>query len=243
VCAVAVLASAVLLARSRLPRTPRALVSHPAAPVVAWAFAPIVVLFLLSEVKPVFSDTYLTVAVPGLCLALGLAIFSLPRRVRAWALGLVLVSLAAGVAAHWRTQYREDWRAPIRALAHQRAAGDPVLFDTVLGLVPAGYYDPALTSHGGRFFVSQWHDGPMPANVTAVQSPGGYFDVPDGPPSVALVRRLAARSGRLFVVISHATGQGDVLRDSGLAWLGAHCNATVQRYKAVTLVAARACPR
>lgn len=242
-CALVVFASAIVLARDRLPRSAAALISHPSAPVVAWAFAPIIVLFALSQVKPVFSDTYVTVAVPGLCLALGLALCSLPGKWRSWALGLVLVSLAAGVASHWRTQYREDWRTPIRELAHQRAPGDPVLFDTVLGLVPAGYYDPSLTSHGGRFFVSQWHDGPMPADVTAVQSPGGYFDVPEGPPGVALVKRLAARSGRLFIVISHTTGQGDVLRDPGLVWLGAHCSATVQRYKAVTLVAARACPR
>jgi 4-amino-4-deoxy-L-arabinose transferase-like glycosyltransferase len=243
VCAVVVLACAVVLARARLPRTPAALVSHPAAPVVAWAFAPIVVLFALSMVKPVFSDTYLAVAVPGLCLALGVAVVSLPRRLGAGALVLLLASLAFGVAAHAREQYREDWRTPIRELAHLRAPGDPVLFDTSLGLVPAGYYDPSLTSHGGRLFVSQWHDGPMPAGVTALQSPGGYFDVPFGPPSTALVQRLARRTGRLFVVISHTTRQGDILRSPALIWVTAHCSATVQRYKAVTFVAARACPR
>lgn len=242
VCAVLVLAGAVVLARRRLPRTPSALVVHPAAPLVAWAFAPIIVLFAVSMVKPVFGDTYLAPAVPGLCLLLGLAIVSLPRRLGAGALALVLASLAVGVAAHWRTQYKEDWRTPIRELASQRAPGDPVLFDAVLGLVPAGYYDPSLRSNG-RLFVSQWHDGPMPAGVTAVQSPGAYFDVPVGPPSVALVQRLARRTGRLFVVISHTAGQRDVLHSPGLAWVTAHCNATVEPYKAVTYVAARACPR
>jgi hypothetical protein len=204
---------------------------------------PIVVLFAVSMAKPVFGDTYLAVAVPGLCLLVGAAVASLPHRLAAAALVVVLASLAYGIAAHVREQYREDWRTPIRELAKQRAPGDPVLFDTVLGLVPAGYYDPALTSHGGRLFVSQWHDGPMPAGVTALQSPGAYFDVPFGPPGAALVQRLAHRTGTVFVVVSHTSRQGDVLRSPGLTWLAAHCSATVQRYKAVTFVAARACPR
>ena len=242
VCAVIVLGCAVVVARHRLPRTPAALALHPAAPVVAWAFAPIVVLFALSMVKPVFGDTYLAVAVPGLCLTLGLAIVSLPRRVGAGALALVLASLAVGVAAHARGQYKEDWRTPIRELAKVRQPGDPVLFDSVLGIVPSGYYDPSLRSHG-RLFVSQWHDGPMPAGVTGLQSPAAYFDVPDGPPTVALVQRLAGRTGRLFVVISHTAGQADVLRSPGLNWVVARCTTTVQHYKAVTFVAARACPR
>ena len=144
---------------------------------------------------------------------------------------------------HARTQYREDWRTPIRELAKQRAAGDPVLFDAVLGLVPAGYYDPSLRGSDGRLFVSQWHDAAMPANVTALQNPTSYFGVADGPPSVALVQRLAARTGRLFAVISHTHGQGDVVDEPGIAWITGHCTTTVTRYKAVTLVAARACPR
>jgi hypothetical protein len=174
---------------------------------------------------------------------LGLAIVSLPRRASTWAVGIVLASLALGVASHARTQYREDWRTPIRELAQQRQPGDPVLFDAVLGLVPSGYYDPALRAPDGRLFVSQWHDSPMPANVTALQNPNSYFGVPDGPPSVALVRRLAARTGRLFAVVSHTHGQGDVLDEPGLAWIAGHCSTTVQHFKAVTFVAARACPR
>jgi mannosyltransferase len=242
-CALVVLAWALVRVRHHVPRAPRVLVAHPAAPVVVWAFGPILLLFVLSLVRPVFSDTYLTVAVPGLCLLLGLAIVSLPRRASPWAAGIVLASLALGVAMHARTQYREDWRTPIRELAKQRAPGDPVLFDAVLGLVPAGYYDPALRAPDGRLFVSQWHDSPMPANVTALQNPNSYFGVPDGPPSVALVQRLAARTGRLFAVVSHTHGQGDVLREPGLAWIAGHCSTTVEHFKAVTFVAARACPR
>jgi hypothetical protein len=243
VCSAVVLAAAVILARHRLPRTRTAILAHPATPVVAWAFAPIFVLFAISLVKPVFSEQYLTVAVPGLCLAIGLALTSLPARLRAGVAVIVLASLVGGIVLHAREQYREDWRTPIRKLAQLRSASDPVLFDSVLGLVPAGYYDSSLATSGNRFFVSQWHDGAMPANVTALQSPGAYFDVPDGPPSEQLVRRLAARTGSLFVVLSHDSGQGDVLREPGMAWVTSHCTATVQQYKAVTLVAARACPR
>ena len=66
----------------------------------------------------------------------------------------MLGTLALGVALHARSQYREDWRTPIRLLAHERAAGDPVLFDSVVGLVPAGYYDPALRTSRDRLYVS-----------------------------------------------------------------------------------------
>ena len=241
--AAAVLACALVLARRRLPRTLPGLIRHPGAPVVAWAFAPIVVLSLLSLARPVFSETYLTVAVPGLCLALGLAVASLPRRLAAVALVVVLGTLALGVALHARSQYREDWRTPIRQLAHERTAKDPVIFDSVVGLVPAGYYDASLRTGRDRLYVSQWHDAPLPAGVTALQNPDSYFGVPDGPPGVALVRRLAARTGKLFAVISHTTGQGDVLREPGFAWVAAHCTTVIRRYKAVTLVTAVECPR
>jgi hypothetical protein len=240
VCAVAVLAAGLVHGRRAIPRGIRALVAHPATAVAAWAFAPIVVLFALSLVKPVFSDTYLAVSVPGLCLALALAATSLPRRAAAAALAVVLVSLAVGVADQTRRQYREDWRTPVHELSRLRAPGDPVLFDTVVGLVPAGYYDRALTSDG-RLYVSQWHDAPMPPGVTALQSPGGYFAVPDGPPTVPLVRRLAARTGRLFVIVSHTSDQGDVVHGEAVRWLDAHCRTELKRSKAVDLVVASGC--
>ena len=124
-CAAVVIACALVLARHRLPRAPRTLIAHPNAPVAAWAFLPIVLLFALSFVRPVFSETYLSIAIPGLCLALALALVSLPAGVRPWAVAVTLAALAFGIAAHAAEQYREDWRTPIRALARERARCGP----------------------------------------------------------------------------------------------------------------------
>jgi hypothetical protein len=241
-CSLLLLAGALLHARRRLPRSMASALAHPATAVAGWAFAPIAVLLVISLAKPVFSDQYLTPAVPGLCLLLGLAIASLPRRAGVWSLGVLLAALAVGIVDHARRQYFEDWRAPIRQLTALREPGDPVIFDTQLGVVPAGYYDRAFTSPGGRLYVSEWKDSQVPADVTLLGNPLAHSGVAEGPPGVALVRRLSSQTGRLFLVVSHTNGQGDVLRQAGPQWLDAHCRTHVHRYKAVTLVAARACP-
>ena len=56
-------------------------------------------------------------------------------------------------------------------------------------------------------------------------NPGSESGVPNGPPSTALVRRLAGRTGTLFLVLSHTTGQGDILHAPGLLWLEQNCDA------------------
>lgn len=228
-------------ARSGLPRTLGRALAHRRAPLVAWAFAPIATLFVFAQLQPSFSEQYLTVALPGGSLLLAAALVRLPRRVQGPA---VVVALAAALVPVWQhatTQYREDWRGAVHAVAAARHPGDPVLFDTALGLVPAGVYDRAFAARDGRLVVPQWRDEPVPAGVTLLENPGSYFGVPDGPPTVRLVRRLAAATGRAIVVVSHTTGQGDVPREAGLAWARRACTVGERRFKAVVVLVISDC--
>ena len=63
-------------------RAGRALPWPAKAPVIVavWLLAPVLILFLVSQAKPLFVDRYLLPTLPALCLALAMAVccFSLP---------------------------------------------------------------------------------------------------------------------------------------------------------------------
>ena len=65
----------------------------------------------------------------------------------------------------------------------------------------------------------------------AARDPGGYDDSPPGPPTPALISRLA-RDGRLWVVLAEAIDgpQGDVSRGRAMNWARRHCSVRERRW-------------
>jgi hypothetical protein len=120
-------------------------------------------------------------------------------------------------------------------------------------VVAAGRYQQPFASPDGRIAVNEWHDEPLPAGVVLLQNPGGYSDAPEGPPSVPLVRRLAAPTGAFEAALGSLTpAQGDVLRSAGLRWARTHCQVRSESFSAqpvegtdagtaLTVVVARGC--
>jgi mannosyltransferase len=220
----------------------RDVLAHPVTVVAAWAVLPVLVTFALSWLAhPLFIARYMICAVPGACLLIAALIDRAPRRVGAGALIAVLALSVAQIVREARGE-REDMRSAIRALAGERRAGEPVVFDTASGLATAGHYDARLAGARGRLVVSEWRDAAMPAGVSVLDDPGGYHRAPTGPPSAALLRGLARGAGRVWVVFSEVgTTQGDVLRGGGVGWARAHCAVSVRRFPGVDLVSVSRC--
>jgi mannosyltransferase len=229
-------------ARRRLPRSIRGLVLHPYAPVAAWAFAPIVVLFLGSQLQPYYTELYLTASVPAACLVVALCLERLPGVIAPLAVAiLVVASLGTIVANQPPGHDQDDWDGAFDYMTEVRQPGDPVLFDTALGLQPAGYYDPAFAAPDGRLVVPQWGDAEVPENVALLQNPGSYFGVPNGPPSARQLEELVRPTGRAIVMFTHIVDQGDFLDTAGMAWARSRCDVVDRHFRSIDVAVISGC--
>ena len=110
-----------------------------------------------------------------------------------------------------------------RAIIAARPAGAPVVFYEAEGAQAAGYFSRSLASADGGPIVPGWDETPLPPEITLLDSP--HFDrLEKGPPSAALVERLAAStpSGVVVLALRPADPEGP-----GIVWARAHC--TVSR--------------
>ena len=219
---VIVIAAAATLALSRgsLRRRARTALDDPLTFVGAWALWPTAFAFVASQYTPILSIRYLIPAVPGACLLVAACVVRLPRPAAVAALLALLLVPVPALVERSRSVTLGDWRAAVAEVDRLRRPGEPLLLDTAEGIGPAGRYLASLRSPDGLVIVSEWHDARLPAGVTLLQDPGGYSDTAYGPPTPALVRRLAAQTGRLLIVFSYVSGnkQGDVLHDAGVGW-------------------------
>ena len=212
----------------------------PLATLAVWAVAPLLGLWVISQAVPLFQPRYAIGSVPGLCLLVGAAAGRLPRRA---GIGLV-VALLATSAYQLHVQAGEtaaQWSGATRALAEARRPGDPLIVDPFSGLLTAGYYDGALAAPDGDLVVSEWHDRPIPAGVVLLDDPGGYGDVPSGPPTAALIQGLSRATGRVHLLLSDTVGQGDVWESPGLRWARGACEVTRRRFEGVVVVSIARC--
>jgi 4-amino-4-deoxy-L-arabinose transferase-like glycosyltransferase len=211
------------------------------APLVAWTFLPLVVALVISIEHPVFFGAYLVVALPGLCLLVSSGAAHLPARRSAILLGVLVLAWGTGALAMGHPPRVLDYRAAAAWISGARSSSDPVIFDPITKLPAYGYYDAALRAPDGNVVVKEWHDKPMPAGVTGVTDPGGYGDAREGPPSVAMVRSLARRTGREILVIDDPYRQGDVEHGAAVQWLVGHCTVETGRFGGIVVLAARGC--
>jgi 4-amino-4-deoxy-L-arabinose transferase-like glycosyltransferase len=205
------------------------------ATALCWGLLPGAVLLAVSFAHPVFWPRYVIVSLPGLCLVLALAAERLWRS-RAGALTatacVAVVTIAAAVAdVHQRSAVEEGWPAIALWLRHERAPGQPVIVDDASVLPSLGYYDPALRAPNGDLAVQEWHDRPLPAGFVGFKDPGGWGNVPDGPPSLAAFKRLARRGGGgVWMVVAEVDSarQSDPTDGAAVAWARRNCDVQVR---------------
>jgi hypothetical protein len=205
----------------------------------AWAFGPVVLLFVFAQAEPTFWPSYLLPVLPGVLLLVGCAAVRLPGPLAVVGIVLLTAGFLRGFG-HRDPYHPHGLRDATQALVAARH-GDPVVFDISDGLTAAGFYTDELAGRDGLLVVSEWGDQAIPANVILLDNPGGYGHVPVGPPTRRLLSRLLKRTGTVFVYVYSTTHQGDVLESPGLLWAARACDFDVVPYGGVRLARLRNC--
>ncbi|MBI2886147.1 MAG: glycosyltransferase family 39 protein [Chloroflexi bacterium] len=111
------------------------------------ALAPLALIYLVSQVRPIYVERAALAAAAAYYLLLAAALRWLPLRPVAWALGALLL-LGMLVANVYQWQYQSFPRSPLgevaRYLAQEVRPGDMVLHDNKLSFFPAYYFAPGL---------------------------------------------------------------------------------------------------
>lgn len=209
--------------------------------IAAWALLPLPLLFLASQISPLFWVGYTLPVLPGVLLLISIAVTRLPLPVASVALLVLTALLLRASLLHSENYHPAGWQRATRALANLRQPRDPVIFDIPDGLVAAGFYDRSLAGPDGRVVVSEWKDERLPSNVTLLDDPGGYGRTNSGPPSQALIRRLENRTGVIFLMIYETAKQGDSREWPGLKWAARKCRVRRARFGGIEMIRVEGC--
>jgi 4-amino-4-deoxy-L-arabinose transferase-like glycosyltransferase len=108
-----------------------------------WLFMPILGLFLITLVRPMYTARYLIFIAPAYLLLLAAGVVAVARLSR-WLAGLWLVALLVlngmGVWLQARTPYKADFRGATNYLASRMEPGDLLLFQIPYGRYSFDYY-------------------------------------------------------------------------------------------------------
>jgi len=130
---------------------------------LVYAVLPVLTIWLLSQVKPMYSVRYLLPFFPPYCILVAAGIDSLPRSRARIAVALLLVlTLLVGNWNVWRVEQNADWRGVTLHVLAQAQPGDVVLFSPRWNVKPFDYYNR------GRVDINM--DLPIPVAVDAAQS-------------------------------------------------------------------------
>jgi mannosyltransferase len=143
----AVLAVALVLALAA-PTLVHARRDRRLALIAMWAFLPILLSFVVSQVHPLFLPRYLIVSSSGIALLAAVAITRLGPRVGALALTAVVVCAVPGV---WRWYHRpplEDWKQASAFLAARAQPHDAVAYQMSWAVPALSYYSRAALRFG-----------------------------------------------------------------------------------------------
>jgi mannosyltransferase len=215
---------------------------------LCWGLVPAAVLLAISFEQPIYWPRYAILSLPGLCLALALAVERLWRSPRgaviAAACTAVLVVTAGVADARQRGYLQEDWPPVAALLRAERAPDQPTIVDNALVLPSLGYYDAAFRAHDGELIVPEWRDRPLPSGFVGFKDRTGYGSSPDGPPSAAVFAQLAQRGhGTVWMIVSEVDDelQEDPKHGAAVAWARSHCHVQVSDSVGVWVLHASGC--
>jgi mannosyltransferase len=154
----------------------------------AWALAPILGGFLLSQATPIFEERYLIVALPPLCLLLALGLRSLPVPAAYGGLALVLVVLLSQAVQPVLPRNDERWDEASAYVLEEAVSGDGIAFAAASTRLAFGYH---ARDAAGRAF---------PAPLAPYYS----WSWPEARDA------LAAGSGPVFAAVSPDLDPGDL---------------------------------
>ena len=183
------------------------------------AFAPVILLFLLSQWQPVFVERALLPSGVVFLLWIGWALIrtGLPRVLQGVAFGLLLVGMGMGLYQH--LYYQSFPYAPYasldEALEKGLQPGDVIVHSNKLSLLPAVYYDRGLP----QTFVADPSGSGSDTLGVPTQQALGLLAAPD-------IQHAVGDASRVwFVIFSRAQDEYQALGEQDhphLEWLDAH---------------------
>jgi len=127
---------------------------------VLYSGSSVLAVWLLSQVKPMYSTRYLLIFLPGYCMLVAAGLAQLPWRGAQQVVTLVLVlTLLVGSWQAWRVEQNADWRGVASYVGSQSLPGDVVLFSPRWNVKPFEYYS--------RGSVDTNMDLPIPVTLEA----------------------------------------------------------------------------
>ncbi len=171
------------------------------------AALPVLIIWLLSQVKPMYSIRYLLIFVPLYWILVAYGIGGLPNRgLRAAVTALLLMTLVVGNYMAWRVEQNPDWRGAASHVLQRARSGDVVLFSPRWNVKPFEYYNRAQ--------VDINMDLPIPVTPQAAQAvvddiaqryqrvwlvwQRGHYSDPSGIPKRILERRYKVVQEAMF---------------------------------------------
>lgn len=130
-----------------------------------WAFAPFLIAFIVSPVKPVFLDRYLIVAAPAFALLAAVAVMGVGSRLRTAMVLAAVIATSIGLFLWYSSADRgnwrgEDWRSAVRTVLARRGEGDAIVVAKWPAHPAAEYYGARVSdiSTSDSIWVLVWTD-------------------------------------------------------------------------------------
>ena len=169
---------------------------------ITWLFVPILCLYLMSLIKPLFFiNRYLISCVPALVILAGAGLLSFrSKALQVIATSLLIILSLYTVFTVYYPQKKEDWRSATRFVVQNAKAGDAILFYGTPALVPFEYYYGKMKG-GSDILVSVY---PYPFGIPV----GVQLLTKESDPSESMLGSMPEQYKRLWVVLSHDIHEG-----------------------------------
>jgi 4-amino-4-deoxy-L-arabinose transferase-like glycosyltransferase len=201
---------------------------------LGWMLFPPVLLFVASQVRPMFWGRYLGIAVPALALLIAALLVRMPRRLGA-VYGVVLGTLLLSASLVTSAPFN-DFRAAATWVEARRSPADPLVVYPVEQLPALSYYARTLRVDG-LVPVEEWNDTRLPAGVRGYRRDYDWGDSPVGPPTDSELTRLASGTGSFLVLI-----YPNLTAQLGVSWAEARgCDVEWAQFVGLSAVSFSAC--
>jgi len=202
--------------------------------IVSWSLFPPLLLFVVSQVRPMLWGRYLGIIVPALALLVAVLIVRMPK-VLALACGAALASFLL-IASLLTPAPHNDFRAAASWMEEHRRPGEAVVVYPIEQLPAYAYYARTLRVNGDMP-VAEWNDTRLPEGIVGYRRDYDWGDSPVGPPTEAELARLASRTGSV-IVLSYPNLAGEI----PVSWAEARgCVVAWSRFDGLADVSMRAC--